>query len=770
VSLTYYRRNKWRALPILLMLFIAILGLILVASVLNSLNDTSLVLAAFHKRVSVVAAVEGTLDPAVVTRIKAHPDVQAIYFNRGQEIPVDLLFGRTGFMLFGVSEEDMLALMDLYEARVQAGRLPRPRTNEFAVSEEIARGRGWNLGSQMGGAINRDDWLPGEFVLVGLLESPERIGFLSAEYLGSDARYAPQSPGLLVVAREGCRPVVDRFLQDEIASGRIPVATWESVLTSIYERERFLNLSLGFVAVLLVAVIAMAGGFIIYIYFAQRLDEFAVFQALGYSRGQVIRRVLLETLGLTGLAWTVGTIMGLGLLAGLVVAFYEPRGLTLNWLDPSILWFTLPLPLSVTLASAIPMAWSLSHLDPVAVIERQDTWHQPPVSCQSAIRNPQSVRTRNLPSFIIYYRRHKWRALLLLGMLTIAILGVTLIGAVLNGLVETVQDNWTSLKRVTIVSPVEGSFDPALVAQIRSHPNVEAVYHCRNGFTWVRNGPAYTTFCLFGTAEEDTQALVTAYEARVQEGRLPRPHTNEFAASEEVVRAMGISLGGKIGRAVNHRDPLPGEFVLVGILTSPERIGFLSYEFLNADSRYANTPPGLLVVPKDGQKAAVDRFLSEVAHSGRVELVRYDDMLAQILASTIALYLLTSLVEIVFIVIVAVACGSIGYLNFRQRRGEFAMRHALGYRRIGLISQSLAEAAGLAGVAWIGAEIGGMVTLAWLAVTVYEPQGMVMSWLNPALWLLTLPIPVLVTAAGVLPVAWSLSRMDPISIIERQMI
>jgi len=353
-------------------------------------------------------------------------------------------------------------------------------------------------------------------------------------------------------------------------------------------------------------------------------------------------------------------------------------------------------------------------------------------------------------------------------MLSVAILGVTLIVAVLNGLVDTGLVAWTSLKRVTIVFPAEGPLDPTLVTQIKSHPDVKAVYRCRNEYTLVRNALAHTSFCLFGTSEQDTQALMSLYKARVKEGRLPRPHTNEFAASEEVVRGLGISLGGKIGRDVNPQDTLPGEFVLVGILESSERIGFLSYEFLNSDSQYAKSPHSLLVVAKDGRKAAMDRFLRDIAASGRIEVWIYEEWVEKIYTEIATLYLLVGLVELVFTTIVAVAGGFISYLNFRQRRGEFAIRHALGHSRVGLICQALLETLGLAGAAWVGGEIVGTVILAWLAVTFYEPQGMVMNWLNPITLLFTLPIPVLVTLAGVFPVAWSLSRMDPISIIERR--
>jgi hypothetical protein len=50
---------------------------------------------------------------------------------------------------------------------------------------------------------------------------------------------------------------------------------------------------------------------------------------------------------------------------------YAPRGLTLDFFNPAPWLFTLPMPVSVIVVSTGLVAWTLSRLDPVAVIERR---------------------------------------------------------------------------------------------------------------------------------------------------------------------------------------------------------------------------------------------------------------------------------------------------------------------------------------------------------------------------------------------------------------
>jgi len=50
----------------------------------------------------------------------------------------------------------------------------------------------------------------------------------------------------------------------------------------------------------------------------------------------------------------------------------------------------------------------------------------------------------------------------------------------------------------------------------------------------------------------------------------------------------------------------------------------------------------------------------------------------------------------------------------------------------------------------------------------YAPKGLSLDFFNPAPWLFTLPIPLAVVAASTGMIARTLSRLDPVSIIEKR--
>ena len=119
----------------------------------------------------------------------------------------------------------------------------------------------------------------------------------------------------------------------------------------------------------LVAALALAG--LNYVFVSQRQAEFGVLNALGLNRLHLVWRVVRESLFTTGAAWLIGLLGCSAIMAYLQYGLYVPRGLRIDFFNPTPWLFTLPVPVAVLAVSAGAVAWALWRLDPVAVIERR---------------------------------------------------------------------------------------------------------------------------------------------------------------------------------------------------------------------------------------------------------------------------------------------------------------------------------------------------------------------------------------------------------------
>jgi ABC-type antimicrobial peptide transport system permease subunit len=265
----------------------------------------------------------------------------------------------------------MQRIIDLCDVRLKEGRLLKARTNEFVLSEEIANARGLKIGDKIGSPVNEMDWMPTEFVLVGILEGDIRLGFVSYEFIRNHELYRPRKVGFIIIPKEGRKEEMDSFLENSIASKRVSVKTHNLLIKELKRMMQNLYLIVGFLDFIITTVISISIGLLNYIYFSQRLEEFGILHALGYSKWALIRRAIMETVTLVIIAWVIGILLSLGISLWAREKIYEPRGIVLNLANPVPLFFTIPVPLAVILFGTSTVSWTLSKLDPVSIIERR---------------------------------------------------------------------------------------------------------------------------------------------------------------------------------------------------------------------------------------------------------------------------------------------------------------------------------------------------------------------------------------------------------------
>jgi len=779
---TYYRRHKQSALLLVVLISLATLGVCVMVRLLDALAEQAETSERYLTRFSKVSAIGPALEPGVVSQIQAHPDVARAIPERSLYIGAPMNTSG-GFRLFGASESDLQFLIDTCDLRLKEGRSLRPRTNELLLSEELADALGLRIGDRIGRSINEDYYwvIPTTMELVGILESTpstdagQRIiaGFVSYEYVDSHGLYTPRS-SLLVVAQTGRKAEVDRFLETTIASPRADVMTYDRLSESLSQGLLYFHVIFGVVDCLAATVIALVVGTINWIGVTQRIEDFGLLHAIGHGTNWLVRRLAVETIAVAGVGWIGGLAFSWLLFAWLKVSVFPPT-MELNLTNLTPIWFSVPIPLAVIAFVMFSIMRTLARFDAVTIIERGKPSTEPSDRRRVVKRSSASP----LSSWT-FYLRHRRQGLALAVTMALMILGVAFPMFLFSPMLDANKLLFEHLRYVSVVSPRAGdSIDPGVTAQIRTHPAVARVVPAVRlrlllSIPPINQNPT-SIYCV---PEEDLQALINLYGVRVEEGRLPHPRTNEIVLSSAVAMNRGLQVRDKIGRPAYELDyGIPTEMVMVGILSRPgdsqERVGdvwsgFASYEYLRSHELYSTNPVSLLVIPTDGHKSELDEWLEKHVASEQTAVRTYETQLSRHRQDTLILLLLFGIVESIIAVVAAVALAVLSYTFFTQRREEFGILHAMGCRRLWLVLRTAGETTSVVIVAWlIGAAVC-MAGLAYLQVGLYAPKGLTLNFFNPVPWLFTLPTPLAVVAVSTGLVAWMLSRLDPVSIIERR--
>jgi hypothetical protein len=287
---------------------------------------------------------------------------------------------------------------------------------------------------------------------------------------------------------------------------------------------------------------------------------------------------------------------------------------------------------------------------------------------------------------------------------------------------------------------------------------------------------------LYAVRAQDLPILLDAYGLRLGEGDMVQPRSGQIVLTSALARNRDLVLGDAIGRPVHERDGMPTALTVVGLLdpTSPTLVeragydvhrvprwaGFASYEYVDGHERYAGASTHLLVVPVEGRDSELEEWLEEAVACPRVRIetlgssYRFWKTNVQTAQATLAIG------SAILSAVAGLGVSILNYIFVTQRRDEFGALHALGHSRAALIARTLRESVSIAVVAWL---LGAVVCIAgmfYAQATLYTPLGTSLDWTNLTPWLSTLPIPLAVVAASAGTVTWTLSRLDPVAIIE----
>jgi hypothetical protein len=188
---TYGRRNVRKILPTVIILTFVVMLVVVILSTLGGLRDSTLVYTReFDEWTLVFPKRDTRLPKAILAEVAAHPATERVIDSRNCFVRVKTLIGPMPFNLRAVKRDEMEYLMTRAAARLRSGTLPKPGTSEVALHENIMKANGWSIGREFGIDVDEEDWMPGRFKIVGILEGPTPLGVCSFEFLNNPLQYA----------------------------------------------------------------------------------------------------------------------------------------------------------------------------------------------------------------------------------------------------------------------------------------------------------------------------------------------------------------------------------------------------------------------------------------------------------------------------------------------------------------------------------------------------------------------------------------------------
>lgn len=356
----------------------------------------------------------------------------------------------------------------------------------------------------------------------------------------------------------------------------------------------------------------------------------------------------------------------------------------------------------------------------------------------------------------------------------VIVLSVFLIASVVtivDSIDLTVLTIYSYTRGFTPIIPRAGRLrvDRDIATRVSKLPQTERVVESSGFFFNVNTVFGRLPFVCFGVPEDDRDYLIQRSGDRLTQGRMPRKGLPEAVASEGIVRNRKLKLGDIIASPTDTGSlvSVPVPVKLVGILSGPTWIAFTSKEF--TDEALPLVPHSILVTThKVSDQVAFGDTLMGMLDRVRVQVFSFHSLVKELRSTLSSMYLIMGLVNGTVIFVVALMSGMLSNIYFTQRISEFAVLSAIGIRRRTLMVHAVSETAILTTIGWV---LGSLVDLTFMTALrgrLFEPRGMLINPSDPFAFVYTLPIPLCITLFAIATIGYRLSRLDPVTIIERR--
>lgn len=372
-AFTYIGRNGPKTAPLVAVIMLAVL---LVAGIVALMDSIPYSIKVIYRYSSTAVGITPRGDPELtpefqhIVRTESPYPIERIVVCRAAGAQVKSIVGKWPFVVLGLSQDDMRYYLHRLHAEDIDGRLPRPGAAEVVISEPVARNRRLKLGSSLLRPDDPDNYSPYQVKVVGIARTSEWIMVSDVEYLQEN--HFPPIDFLMVFAPDRVtQSKLDHWAEKRFKGLRAQIFAYHLLEKDTNEMFSILYRILDVVIGTLVLVITIMMGMLMNIYQSQRLVEFGLLQALGYTKRQLLKRVTIEALLVIVGGWAIGLALAFAMLNVVKVTLMDPNAFAIDTLDPVAYFYTIPIPIAIFGAALLTVWLRFRKFDPVGVVERR---------------------------------------------------------------------------------------------------------------------------------------------------------------------------------------------------------------------------------------------------------------------------------------------------------------------------------------------------------------------------------------------------------------
>lgn len=257
--------------------------------------------------------------------------------------------------IFETGDENISYILNSIDGKLIDGTTPQSE-NEIIISKELSKG----MNKSLGDTIGPEQMLPKRYKIIGIYEGSSNV-FIS---------YNSTSKGYIFKLDE---KNIEQFHKQLKTYDEIIISTNRHEIYEIMDNIFYLLKIVGiFILIITAFEVTLSVSNLNKVYFTERLGEFAILQAVGYSRRFILKRMLKEL----GIIISIGLLGGLLLGQSIMTLFYYlycvECGIPYRIFEPGVIYFSIILSVVIFLLTYFPVKKYTNKMEWIDVIQQNN--------------------------------------------------------------------------------------------------------------------------------------------------------------------------------------------------------------------------------------------------------------------------------------------------------------------------------------------------------------------------------------------------------------
>jgi len=263
--------------------------------------------------------------------------------------------------------------------------------------------------------------------------------------------------------------------------------------------------------------------------------------------------------------------------------------------------------------------------------------------------------------------------------------------------------------------------------------------------------------------QRDIAKIVSTLNMKLVEGRLPIENKNEIIIPKRYALQNKLKIGDYIGSEVSPSYDINGKFKVTGITDGPVMLGVISDNKGNVP-REKVLKQSILYSVKDIKDKSLINYISKNTPKN-VLIMDYYSISKQIDSVFESVNGLSHMLNMIIIIVLCISLGNLNYINFINRKYEFGVLLAIGYKKSTLYFKLWKENCTVCLLGYIAGILLSTLIAFVLNLTVLYVNGKFIPLWNTSGAQSALIIPILVSFFSLIAPIKELRKTDPIDVI-----